>query len=66
LSQIVGADNLNYAINKYRIDEIAEARLIDWDQFGMLVNPKISTRGIFPDPINMERVFTDFIENSIA
>ena len=66
LSQIVGADNLNYAINKYRIDEIAEARLIDWDQFGMLVNPKISTSGIFPDPINMEKVFTDFIENSIS
>lgn len=66
LSQIIGADNLNYAINKYRIEEIADARLIDWDQFGMLVNPKISTRGIFPDPINMEKVFTDFIENSIA
>lgn len=66
LSQIVGADNLNYAINKYKIDEIAEARLIDWDQFGMLVNPRISTRGLFPDPINMERVFNDFIENSTS
>jgi hypothetical protein len=66
LSQIVGVDNLNYAINKYRIDEIADARLIDWDQFGMLVRPQVSTRGLFPEPINLERLYTDFIENSIS
>lgn len=66
LSTISGLSNINYAINKYNIDQIAESRIIDWDQFGMLVNPKLTTFGLFPDPINLEAVFEDFIQNSIS
>lgn len=66
LSGILGIDNLNYAINKYNMDQVLETRLIDWDQFGMLVNPKVSTYGLFPDPINMQKVFDDFLKNSIV
>lgn len=65
LSQLIGLNNLNYAINKYNVDDIAEARLIDWDNFGMLVQPKQSAIGIFPDPLNLVRVFEKFISNSI-
>ena len=65
LSQLIGLNNLNYAINKYNVDDIAEARLIDWDNFGMLVQPKQSVIGIFPDPLNLVRVFEKFISNSI-
>ncbi len=66
LSAVLGIDNLNYAINKYSMDQVLEARLIDWDDFGMLVNPRISTYGLFPDPINMITVFDDFLKNSIT
>lgn len=66
LSTISGLSSINYAINKYNIDQIAESRIIDWDQFGMLVNPKLTTFGLFPDPINLEAVFEDFIQNSIS
>jgi len=64
LSQLVGATNLNYAINKYSIDQIIEARLIDWDQYGMLVNPLVEYRGIYPQPANLSRIYEDFIANS--
>lgn len=66
LSTISGLSNINYAINKYNIDQIAESRIIDWDNIGMLVNPKLTTFGLFPDPINLEAVFEDFIQNSIS
>lgn len=65
LTQIMGLASLNYAINKYNNDQIIEARLIDWDQFGMLVNPRISTLGLYPEPINIASVYEDFVENSI-
>lgn len=64
LSQLVGAVNLNYAINKYSIDQIIEARLIDWDQYGMLVNPAVEYRGLYPQPANITRIYEDFIANS--
>lgn len=66
LSAITGLNNINYAINKYNIDQILESRIIDWDKFGMLVNPRLSEFGLFPNPINMLRVFEDFIQNSIT
>ena len=65
LSQIIGVSNLNYSINKYNIDTIAEARLIDWDNFGMLVRPRVSQVGLFPDTINIVEIFEQFITNSI-
>lgn len=65
LSQTIGFSNLNYSINKYNIDDIAEARLIDWDNFGMMVRPRFSQIGLFPDNLSMERVFEEFIANSI-
>ena len=65
LSQTLGFSNLNYSINKYNIDDIAEARLIDWDNFGMMVRPRFSQVGLFPDNLSMERVFEEFIANSI-
>lgn len=63
--QLLGLASLNYAINKYNNDQIISARLIDWDQLGMLVNPKVSARGIFPEPANIARVYEDFVQNSI-
>jgi len=65
LSNVLGIDNLNYAINKYDMDYVLEARLIDWDNYGKLVNPQLSPEGLYPDPINIAKVFEDFLENSI-
>jgi hypothetical protein len=65
LSGLVGIDNLYYAVNKYNIDDIVSAKLIDWDNFGKLINPRVSNYGFFPDPINMGEVFEDFLTNSI-
>lgn len=64
LAQLIGASNLDYAINKYKIEDVVEARLIDFDQFGLLVRPKFSTLGLFPETLNMELVFEEFIEKS--
>lgn len=66
LSTILGVNNLNYAINNYNMDKVAEAKLIDWDNFGMLVNPKISTHGLYPDPINLGKVYEDFLTNTLV
>mgnify|MGYP003346730713 CR=1 FL=1 len=66
LSNILGVDNLNYAINNYDMDLVLKARMIDWDQFGMLVNPSITTEGMFPDPINLARVYEDFLTNTLS
>jgi hypothetical protein len=66
LSTILGVNNLNYAINNYNMDKVAEAKLIDWDNFGMLVNPKISTHGLYPDPINLGRVYEEFLTNTLV
>ena len=65
LSEIAGADNLYYAINKYSMDDIVSARLIDWDRFGMLINPRLSDRGLLPSPINLATVYEDFLTNSL-
>lgn len=65
LVQLVGLASLNYAINKYNNDQIIEAKMIDWDKFGMLVNPKASISGLHPQPINIDSVYEDFIKNSI-
>jgi hypothetical protein len=65
IAQTIGASNLDYAINKYKMEDVFEARLIDFDQFGMLVKPKFSTLGLFPETLNMELVFEEFIEKSI-
>lgn len=65
LSELAGADNLYYAINKYNMDDILSAKMIDWDQFGMLVNPRLSERGLLPSPINLMAVYEDFLTNSL-
>jgi len=46
--------DLNFVINKYKINQIKETRLIDWDNFGMLVRPNFSRAGIFPENIDEE------------
>ena len=66
LSTILGVNNLNYAINNYNMDQVLEARLIDWDNFGMLVNPTLTTDGMFPDPINLAKVYEDFLTNTLV
>lgn len=66
LSTILGVNNLNYAINNYSMDKVAEAKLIDWDNFGMLVNPQISTHGLYPNPINLGRVYEEFLTNTLV
>lgn len=64
LSELCRASNFNYAINKYNNDQIIEARLIDWDNLGMLIQPKLSVKGLFPETINLVKVFEDFIDSS--
>ena len=66
LSTILGVNNLNYAINNYNMDKVADAKLIDWDNFGMLVNPQISTHGLYPNPINLGRVYEEFLTNTLV
>lgn len=66
LSQIIGISNLNFAINKYNIDRVAEAKLIDWDNFGMLIRPRVDQRGIFPENLTLARIFEDFMTNSLT
>ena len=65
LSNMLGIKNLNYAINKYSMESISNIKLIDWDNFGMLAAPLFSDLGLFPENINMEEIFNDFIQNSI-
>ncbi len=65
-SNILGVNNLNYAINKYNMDQVLEARLIDWDNFGMLVNPTLTVDGLYPDPINLAKVYEDFLTNTLV
>lgn len=65
-SAILGVNNLNYAINKYNMDHVLEAKLIDWDNFGMLVNPIVTTDGLYPDPINLAKVYEDFLTNTLV
>ena len=66
LSTVLGVNNLNYAINKYNMDQVLEAKLIDWDNFGMLVNPSLTVDGLYPDPINLVKVYEDFLTNTIG
>ena len=66
LSTILGVNNLNYAINKYNMDHVMEAKLIDWDNFGMLVNPALTIDGLYPDPINLAKVYEDFLTNTLV
>lgn len=54
--------DLNFAINKYNMDAVAEARLIDWDNFGMLVRPRFSQVGFFPEELNMQGIFETITE----
>lgn len=65
LSALAGIDNLNYAINKYDMDYV-KARLIDWDNFGKLIRPRSTTHGIFPDPVDIGRIYEEFITKSIT
>jgi hypothetical protein len=66
LSNVLGVNNLNYAINKYNMDQILDSKLIDWDNFGMLVNPSLTTDGLYPDPINLVKVYEEFLTNTLA
>jgi hypothetical protein len=65
LKQLLGLNNINLAINKYNIDDIIMAKLIDWDQFGQLVNPRVSNFGIFPEGINLQVLYEDFISTNV-
>jgi hypothetical protein len=65
LAELSGADNLYYAINKYSMDDIASARLVDWDKFGMLVNPSLSDNGLLPNGVNLGAIYEDFLTNSL-
>jgi len=64
LANSIGATNLNYAINKYNINNIISVKLIDWDNLGMLVKPRLSSRGLYPEPFNFEIMYDQFIKNS--
>jgi len=66
LARLVGANNFNYAINKYNMDLIAEARLIDWDNFGKLIKPRFTSMGLFPETINLQEIYEDFITNTFT
>ena len=44
------------------MDVVAEARLIDWDNFGMLVRPRFSQVGFFPEELNMQGIFETITE----
>jgi hypothetical protein len=48
------------------MDQILDAKLIDWDNFGMLVNPSLTTDGLYPDPINLVKVYEEFLTNTLA
>lgn len=65
LSDMLGLESLNYAINKYDNELIKSRRLIDWDDIGMLVNLAKSTTGIFPQPANLQRIYENFLQSSI-
>lgn len=65
LSTILGVNNLNYAISTYRMDQIINAKLIDWDNFGSLVNPQISEYGFYPKPVNMAQIYENFLTNTL-
>ena len=65
LADMLRIHSLDYAINKYNTDSIKEAKLIDWDNFGMLINPRLSVKGLFPLPFNINRVFEEFVKKSL-
>ena len=65
LSTILGVNNLNYAISTYRMDQVISARLIDWDNFGSLVNPAISDYGFYPKPANLAQIYENFLTNTL-
>lgn len=65
LSTILGVNNLNYAISTYRMDQVIGARLIDWDNFGSLVNPAISDYGFYPKPANLAQIYENFLTNTL-
>lgn len=60
LQQVSGL-NLNYSINKYRIEELNNARFLDWDQFGELPFANIEDRGLlFARNFNLVDIFEIF------
>jgi len=65
LSTILGVNNLNYAISTYRMDQVISARLIDWDNFGSLVNPAISDYGFYPKPANLAQIYENIVTNKL-
>ncbi len=65
LADMLRIHSLDYAINKYNTDSIREAKLFDWDNFGMLVNPRITPKGLFPVPFNIVKVFEEFVHKSL-
>jgi hypothetical protein len=65
ISEFLGVQSLGYAINKYSTESILEAKLIDWNQFGMLINPRISNSGLFPEPANLEEIWDTFLKKFI-
>ena len=65
LSNLLGLKSLNYAINKYDTSLIEGIKLIDWDNYGKLVNAKITDIGFYPKPFNVNDMFNAFIESSI-
>ena len=50
LLQTVTGLNLNYSINKYNLEAVRNARLLDWDRFGELPFAAIESRGMMMAP----------------
>jgi hypothetical protein len=60
LQQVSGL-NLNYAINKYRVEDLNTIRFLDWDKFGELPFANIEDRGlIFARGFDLSDIFEVF------
>jgi len=42
--------NLNYSINKYNLEAVRNARILDWDKFGELPFAAIDSRAMMTAP----------------
>jgi hypothetical protein len=63
LSDLVGI-KLSYSINKYKVENIITANLIDWDKIGFLINSRVTFDGILPFPPNIEKIYNTFVEET--
>lgn len=65
LLRTVSNIDVSYAINKYRISDITNARLLDWDKIGELPLAKVESTGLIfsPGTQNLAEVFEIFENN---